>query len=158
MSEHRSSNCPLLQRVESAHGTAPRNKTPQSITVSRPRTQASTKLKLLLEQWFIAQLEMFVHTQRSHTSTRTHTCTHAAPWAELCVILGCGRPWLESWRIALCWIHWDHMFKTAWLGPPRLPYKQGNAVSTYQEDERGREGWWGRTTSEERMALARETG
>lgn len=104
-----------------------------AITVSRPCTLVSTKLKCLLPQWFIAQLEMFVHRVLTHINTCKHTPlrTHATHWVVLCVILGCGRPWLESVRTALCWIHWDHMFKTVWLGLPWLPYDQGHAVPTY---------------------------
>lgn len=66
---------------------------------------------------------MLVQTVLAHRHLHAHTCTHTTPWTALCVILGCGRPWLESGSIVLCWIHWDHMFKTAWRGLQLLPYK-----------------------------------
>lgn len=153
--------CHMLNQLSAQHFQIELCSQTQHIYYSQlaPHPVFETKLKLLLEQWFIAQLDMFVHTGLTHQQLHTHTCPHTSPWTVLCVILGCGRPWLQSGRIALYWIHWEHMFKTAWLGLQWLPYKQGHAVSTYQEDERVREreeAEW--TAHEGSLALALETG
>lgn len=80
---------PLMPHVESSHHPEPLKKSSSvqknSSTFSRPHTQAPTKLKLLLEQWFIAQLEMFVHTVLTHKHLHAHTLGHTPLHKLRCV-------------------------------------------------------------------------
>lgn len=80
-------SCHMLNQLSTQHFQIGLCSQTQPIYYSQPHTQASTKLKLLLEQWFKAQLEMFVHTgltpAAAYTRLRTHlsmNCVVCHPW------------------------------------------------------------------------------